>query len=296
VLIALLAGFIAIYAAMKVTGLVQPPGANSVTDTLNAVSADPFQGSIDLVKKGWENFKTFAYPGYLDPTAPTEGTRAHLDMFDAQAWGYLVMLLAAVGSFFVPRLGLSRREAFFHTWNLVLLIVASVTLYLPFGYYRILGAHVLLSVLVLVAFRRFAIVAVVLALNLIMVGSFLNAYGRWSPNFSLNQAGLAAERATIAKYMKYDPHARSPWCNTIALPTEIYDGRVTLIPPGFGVADVLVPPIVNPPRSEYVLLTADATNLAQGIDRSRLQELVALPDGTLYRNPDSECRARRTAQ
>ena len=181
------------------------------------------------------------------------------------------------------------REAAFHVVNLGVTTIAALVLYLPFGYYRVLGAHLLMSLLVLVAFRRLAVVAVVATTSALMVPSFLAGYERWEPNFKVDTAVVERERERFATLIRYDDAARNPWCNTLVLPFENFDWRVTVVPPGFGISYAITDDQPQPPRSRYVLLTDQATVLGRLVDRSRLRRLGSGEAGTLYENPGSEC-------
>jgi hypothetical protein len=286
------------FAATRLTSALQPPGQNAAIDSLTQLS-DPWAGLTTFARSTWTNLQVFLYPGALDPTAPIVREHGSLDFTGFQSW-QIVGLVAFVGLALVarvaPRLRLpaaitamAPREAFFHLVNLGVMTLAAFALYIPNGYYRVLGAHLLLSLLVLVAFRRIAVVAVIAVLNVMMIPSFRAGYERWGPNFHLDQAALASERAEFSRLIAYDGGAANPWCNTIFVPLELYDWRVTLIPPGLGIT-YAVPAV--PPRSRYLLLGDDPLSLAANVDRARLRSLGSFQAGKLYENPDSLCFSR----
>jgi hypothetical protein len=181
------------------------------------------------------------------------------------------------------------RESLFHVVNLGLMTIAALTLYLPTGYHRVLGAHLLLSVLVLIAFRRVVPVVAIAALNLIMFPSFLNAYDRWKPNFDLDTAAVSRERDAFARLIRYEPDARNPWCNTLLLPLKAYDWRVTLIPPGIGVSAAYTRNVAVPPKSRYVLITSNPVWFNAAVARTPLRPLGTFAAGMLYENSESAC-------
>jgi hypothetical protein len=299
---ALGAGALVLFLATKLTSALQPPGQNAALDALNRLTREPADSISLLADTTWENAKLFLYPGALDPTAPPVAIRGSLDLTGVQSWEIVALsvlaLLAAVASWrrsalLEPLRVVPIREALFHLVNLGVMTGAALTLYLPTGYYRVLGAHLLLSVLVLVASRRVAVVLAILAANLIMLPSFLNAYERWTPNFTVDQATVARERAGFATLIEYDPSPRNPWCNTLLMPVEVYDWRVTLVPRGIGIAYALSA-VPSPPKSRYVLLTADPFPLNSAVDTSRLIKLGSFTAGTLFLNPDSQCHSRST--
>ena len=291
-------GLVAAVLVVQVTNVLQPPGNNSVSDRLTAVRQDPIDGTWTLLKGTWEDAKLFAYAGGLDPTAPPATTRGTFDHTNVQSWEIVGLIVLAVVVLARVRGPIGRmlaaqasREALFHLLNLGLMLVAALTLYLPNGYYRVLGAHLLLSALVLVGFRRTVPVAVIVGLSVLMLPSFLTSYSRWSPNFAFDLRALAHDRAAFARLMPYDANGSSPWCNTMLVPVDVYDWRVTLVPAGIGVAYTLFAPLPEPPKSRYVLLPDANTTLNRDVDTSRLRRLGHFAAGTLYENPHGECRA-----
>jgi hypothetical protein len=293
---AVLAGTVFMFALLTLTSVLQPAGNNRSIDALTSVRDDPSEIG-PLARVTWENFEELLNPGIVDPTGPFPGP-GPLEAAFVQGWAIvglsvlaILALVAARWRVRVPeRLRtLGSREAAFHVVNLGVTTVAALTLYLPYGYYRVLGAHLLMSLLVLVAFRRMAVVAVVAIANAIMVPSFLAAYERWEPNFSVDTAVVERERERFATLVRYEDAPRNAWCNTLVLPFEHFDWRVTVVPPGIGISYAITDSQPQPPRSRYVLLTDDPTVLGRMTDRSRLRRLGSGEAGTLYENPRSEC-------
>jgi len=214
----------------------------------------------------------------------------------------MALLVAAVLAL-AGALGLSRlrvaaahlppREAAFHAVNLGGMTGAAVLLYLPYGYYRVLGAHLLLSLLVLVARWRIALVVPVVVVNLVLAPSFLDHFRRWEPNFAFDPVAVEVQRDRIASIVRYTPDAPSPWCNTLYLPVEAYDWRVTLIPAGFGIAYGLDRPLPAVPRSRYVLSPAIGTGPAPPLAGPHLRQLAEVPAGRIYENLRAGCRGER---
>jgi hypothetical protein len=175
-----------VVAAVQLTSALQPPGNNAAVDSLSRLTSDPSEALSSFARSTWANLKVFLYPGALDPTAPTFRERFSLDFTGIQSW-QIVGLVVFVALALVarrntrPRLpvavaAIPPREALVHIINLGAMTLAALALYLPSGYYRVLGAHLLLSLLVLVTFRRIGAVAVIAALNVVMLPSFLAAY------------------------------------------------------------------------------------------------------------------------
>ncbi len=180
------------------------------------------------------------------------------------------------------------REAGFHLVNLGVVTLAALALYLPFGYYRVLGAHLLLSLLVLVGCRRTAVAGVALVVNLALVVAFVQSYGRWGPDFRLDQNMLRTDRAAFARLIVYNRTAPSPWCNTVTLPVHLLDWRATLVPPGIGISYQLAPTVPKHPKARYILLLRGANPR-----NAAFRKLGSLAAGTVYENRASRCFAKR---
>lgn len=186
-------------------------------------------------------------------------------------------------------------EMLFHEYTLGSIVALSFILYLPEGYYRIFGTNLLISLLVLIAMRRFKLVGVVLLLNLVAFPTFLDQYQGWQPNFELNPDELKQQQRALGTFVHYDPDAPSPWCNTLLIPVENYDYRVTLIPAGIGVTwlwdrvedDLLIRP---PIQSRYLLMSGTQYDtLRQQVGYTPGELIAVFPFGNLYYNTATPC-------
>lgn len=302
VVVALAAGGVAAVALLRSVALWQPAGANSVADRLSRVGEEPVDGTRELLRLGADNLLALMLPGGradLDPTSQTAGPGAgSLDITAAQSWLILALLgLAALA--IAAALGWRRaraagallppREAAFHAVNLGGMTVASIFLYLPFGYFRVLGAHLLLSALVLVACRRAVLLAPIVVVNLLLVPNALDHLRRWEPNFAFVPAVVEQQRDELARYVRFTEDAPSPWCNTLYLPVAAYDWRVTLVPAGFGIAYGLDEPLPARPRSRYVLSPSFDGVPAPRLTSAGLRELAEVPAGRVYENVRAGC-------
>jgi hypothetical protein len=270
-------------ASLRITSLLQPAGINAGIDALNGFSANPAHGGVEIIRTALGDLKTFLAPGVLDPVAVPIQT-------GVQDWMIVAICLLALASLVAPgRLlrwpsaVLNGREAAVHLVNLGVTTLAALALYLPFGYYRVLGAHLLLSLLVLVGCRRTRILAVALAINIALVGAFMQSYGRWAPDFQLDQHMLKADRAAFARLLVYTRAGGNPWCNTLTLPVALLDWRATLVPPGIGISYELAPTVPARPKARYVLLR-------RAVPHAHFVKLGSFAAGTLYENRASLCR------
>jgi hypothetical protein len=195
-----------------------------------------------------------------------------------------------------PPAGYSPAELFFHIFNLGAIVAGTLTVYLMAGAYRVIGAHLLLSLLLMIRFRRLAPVAAVIVANALAAPSFAAVYREWKPNFSFDLKHLRTLRASVARHVAYDAGAPSPWCNTLLIPLTLYDYRVTLIPAGIGVSSIFswdpshVPEALHlPVKSRYLLLDDTTYQALEATGRLRVDRLDRLAIGTLYLNRDAVC-------
>jgi hypothetical protein len=296
---ALLAGGMLAVAAMGVTSLLQPPGHNSAIDALRRTLIDPTMGSSELARTTAENLKRLLFPGFLDPTAEFVVRGSPLSLTGVQSWLILGVTLVALVTLGIAlrKVHPSRvlhtmraRESLFHAINLGAVTAAALVLYLASGYFRVLGAHLLASAVVLVAMRRHLVVTVLVAANLSMLPDFLNHYERWEPNFTLDPISVERERERVSRFLQYDDAAHNGWCNTLVLPVDLFDWRVVVVPPGIGISYALTDDQPDPPRSRYVMLDRARSALREGpFDTSRLKRLGSFSGGSVFENPASEC-------
>jgi hypothetical protein len=297
---ALAAGAVVAFAVTKLTDTLQPRGYNSVVDAFATIRDDPVGGSETVLRLARANAHEFFNPGLLDPTSPSLW-RWQIETVRVQSWEIVLLVvffaLVPLTALVAPRLrratelgSIPVREAAFHVVNLGVATIAAIFVYLPMGYYRVLGAHLLVSLLVLIASRRFAAVAVIVALNLVTLPSFLRAYDHWRPNFNRNLSVLRAQREQLGRLIAYDPDAKSRWCNTLLIAIQAHDWRVTLVPPGIGISYAIGAGPKLPLRSRYVLLSRRRFPLNELVVTTPIRELGSVAGvGTVYENPDSDC-------
>jgi len=185
----------------------------------------------------------------------------------------------------------TRREWAFHALNLLPVTVASLALYLPPGFYRVMGASLLVSLAALVAFRRWRLLAVATLVSIVTFPSFLTLYRDWDENFRFEPRQIARQQKELAEVIKFRKDAPSAWCNTMLVPIDIFDWRVTLFPDGIGAtAAVFHDELKWPVKSEYFIVNAEVPEERLGYVRyERLERLGRFDVGTVYRNLDSEC-------
>jgi hypothetical protein len=177
----------------------------------------------------------------------------------------------------------------FHLFNLVSIVSLAMLLYLAEGFSRVFAPHLLVSLLLLIAFNRFWLVVVVISSNLLVIGSFLNEYQLNKQNFMVDRSELAEFQQIIEKYVIYDANTSNSWCNTLLIDAHSYDSRVIIFPAGIGISFLRRFNLDFPLKSQYFLLDEDILlRLGESVN---VELLVQLPIGNLYRNMDANCES-----
>jgi hypothetical protein len=182
-----------------------------------------------------------------------------------------------------------RPACLFAALSLAVLVACVVVLYSAGTWrdYRVIGPHLLLSLLVLAASSAWRCSFVVAVANLLIAVPFLSAFvdmhrGRVIPE---------AETVDLSGYVAYDP-AAGPWTNTLLVPAA-RTWPLLKVPAGVGVTIVVesgyrttaTATFPLPPRSGYVLLSA-AKAASWQEKGCHLQLVGETPAGHLYRNLD----------
>jgi hypothetical protein len=175
------------------------------------------------------------------------------------------------------------------------LLFAGFIFYLQEGFYRTFAPTMLIFYLLQVFRRNYRSLSVFLVLNLLFFSSYMNFYGHVG-DFQIIRADYTRGfvdgpqiQAEIERFIRFDPDAISPWCNTMLIPLDYYDARLILVPPGIGISYILQPSTFQfPAKSRYILFDADTYEIYK--NDVNLEHLTSLPIGDLYLNFDVNCR------
>lgn len=187
-------------------------------------------------------------------------------------------------------------ERVFHAINLLGIIAANIILYdvLDWRDYRVIRPHMLVSALLLIAFQRYRWVILLIMSNLLFLlpfdGNFPTAWRELNEgNYTTLRQPLIAD--DVSQLLVYDASAPSGWCNTLlVIPTDlIFELDVRTIPAGIGLSltNQNFDSITLPPKSQYLLLDDDMYDKMK--DELRLEHLLKMPTGALYKNLDADC-------
>jgi hypothetical protein len=186
-------------------------------------------------------------------------------------------------------------EYAFHLYNLAGIVLAHFILYDVGRWrdYRVIAAHLLLSLLVLLAFKRWRVVGLLIASNLVCIGFFLNTYtGFMRPKLTGDRALTAQTESALHQMIYYDSAAPSGWCNTLLFQVGDYQSFLTGVPAGIGLTFFVQTEDANLHwRSRYVLLRQADYEAVQKLPHPpRLERVGALlNDRQLYLNRDAPC-------
>jgi len=182
------------------------------------------------------------------------------------------------------------KEWFFHLYNLISILGASLVFYLSGGYYRVFAPYLLLSGILLIAFKHYRMAIILIVIGLLGAGTFLRIYSEFGANFfDYTPEEIEQLQAPYDQYLAYDPQADA-WCNTVLVPVAFLDNRSTFVPPGMGISFfVTVGEQPIPVRSAYLML--DGLSYEVLHRQVNLRYLADIPGGKLYRNMDVDCSA-----
>jgi CDP-diglyceride synthetase len=211
----------------------------------------------------------------------------------------LVMTLALRGSgrrlpFWVVS---TPRELAFHLYNLIVILVASFFLYIigTFGDYRVVGLHLLLTLVLLV--MSYHLLSPLIFVNLFFflgLPFFFNAsdYFAYYDGMRFGDHERVQD-IRLPEELRYDPEAPSPWCNTLIIDVILYRDFLVAVPPGIGISWVMSFKDWQGEalKSRYVWMRGSQDDNETLIAKKgwSLRYLSDMPQGQLYLNEASAC-------
>ena len=285
--IAIVAGGLSAVIVYLLVSFTSSPGHNVIIVRVGTFGISPLSALQNLSKIAIDNLNT----SFLGTTDLQHLNIDHVQGIQIAILGISALVLAFPAREFRSRLTTKPLEMHFHLYNLGLIIILSVVMYISDGFYRIFGLHILLSLLLLIAFRRLALVTVVVIISILMIGTFGIRYrDTILPNLVQDISAIEASRQQLANLIPYEPDA-DPWCNTLLLPGKLRDNRILYVPAGIGISffgGVPAPTADNPIRSHYLLLD-DSSFQYLSTGYFHVQQLASMRYGVLYRNTDVVC-------
>jgi hypothetical protein len=263
------------------------PGNNSIFARVGMLSSSPVEGLQviwNAVKVNLENMLRIDDLHWLD-LVKVEFIQFFVLLFGLGLGGQLFLSAKSPAKIsFEPS-----KEWLFHVYILTSILAASLIFYLSNGYSRVFAPYMLLSGMLLIAFRHFRLIMIVIVIGLLGSGIFLRTY---SSEFSANFFQYTPEqieqlKAPYEQYLVYEAQA-DPWCNTVLTQALFLDNRMTFIPAGIGISFFLtVGDQPLPIKSQYLML--DPLSYEVLHPDVNMAFLADIPGGKLYRNMDVDC-------
>jgi hypothetical protein len=280
-------GVLAISVYMAVSAM-SSPGHNVIIERLSTFNTSPLAAIQDLVTAALKN---------LDGSFLGSSIIQNVSIIQLQGIQIAVILITALAFAFPapnvhPQTHTKPLENGFHFYNLGVIILISIFMYLSNGFFKVFGIHVLLSLMLLIAFRRLATITVIIAVSILMIGTFAEPYRDYiGRNVTEDRQAIETTRQEWSKWISYEPDAE-PWCNTILFPQNLLNVRILYVPAGMGVTfyTYLHPTAKKPIHSHYLLLDQAALDDFRK-DTIHLQPIAVTAGATLYRNLDATCPA-----
>ena len=270
--------------AVFITGYLVPPMNNSIFSNLKASFVS---GPQVLLQAMWGQVEAMFSIKQLSPNSAVM-----FQIFAIVGWN--LVRLARQIRLKVSWASIVQSRAVFEIYNMSMLVIAGFMFYLQMGFSRTFAPSMMVVYLLQVAKKDYKFLGTFLAINVMFFSSYMTfPWGEEDPqvikmDFTAKFPQLASSQAKIEKLVVYDPAARNSWCNTLLIPLDFYDYRVTVIPPGIGISCIHNPVDIKfPIKSNYLLL--NPVTYAALSDKSNLVLLDSLPIGDLYRNLDSGC-------
>ncbi|MBC7814474.1 MAG: hypothetical protein H7175_25180 [Burkholderiales bacterium] len=184
------------------------------------------------------------------------------------------------------------KENVFHFLNLSIVFAAIIVAYDMFSWrdYRIIAPHLLVSLLLLVAFRRWRLVMLVIIVGTLTFPKFRESYP--VDSFTYPPERIAAFAESIEGALAYEPEQNNAWCNTLLLHgSHLLGPALTAIPAGIGLSVLrAVDTMPDTLKSRYVLIDDQTYAVfAETLDAMPLEPLAQTELGTLYLNGNADC-------
>jgi len=271
-------GAVLILCAFAIHNQLAAPYPNFASELLGAFSVSPVRGLSLLFDHAWLSLGNF-----VDPSHHTLWLMIRIQIVITLVWACALLAKR-------PRDGSNGREGSLILAGSGLLLIMTVLLYDVFGWrdFRLFAPVLLLSMLVFIAQRRYLVLGLLLAINVLVAPSFLGAYSGLfsSTRYDSATAEVQAFADEIAPVVQFEANADG-WQNTILAPLGIAANRKMLgVPAGIGISWFEFPPRLGEIKSRYLLL--DGRSRSALGRRPGLRYIKATALGDLYVNRTGE--------
>jgi hypothetical protein len=190
----------------------------------------------------------------------------------------------------------------FDTYNVITLLSAGMLFYLVDGFPRAFIPPLLVLALLQIAQKKYKLVNAILVLNILFSPSVINYQGdnyfgnlkSWRIDYTAQHPEIPRLQTAFKELMAFDHKTDNSWCNTVLVPLDYYDYRVTTFPPGIGISYFINLPVRQAHlKSKYLLFDQKTFEIITQNENLHTELLASLPVGNLYYNLDSGCELRR---
>lgn len=184
-------------------------------------------------------------------------------------------------------------EVLFHLINIAGILLANLLIYfyVEGRDFRTIGPHLLLSLILLILFKRYRLVFPVLMIFVFGFPNMLQSHVIWKqPHFVELQFDYESYERQLAENNIVYIETDNGWCNTV-----IYSPRFRNLPEylislngGFGLTQLgTIEDYDDVPKSQYLILENEI--ISDALEIWNLEPLITLPYGIIYRNLDADC-------
>lgn len=195
---------------------------------------------------------------------------------------------------FITELKNTPVENILNATNLIAILLASVILYevIQWREIRTIAPHVLFTLLLLLAFRHYRVIFIILIVGLLALPNFIRSYQVWGETHSYDEQAIMAFPESVKDVLTADTTASNAWCNTLLIKLGkdalIYP-ELMYIPTKIGISFFIEDRFLaeNTIKSKYVLIPEDV--YTANADHLKFELLKTTSIGNLYLNPQAEC-------
>lgn len=261
-----------------------PPVNNSIFATLGGNNPSIF---IAVLEHFLREFRDLVRPGHVTPGLAT--------IFIVMILlGYSILDLSNKIGQKQPIETLLKSQAFFDFYNMATLLLAGMTLYLADGFYRVFFPPLMISIFMQIAQRNYRFIKIMVIFSLLfapLMATYNNDLHGTKINYTNKMEEVSASKPILDSLVVFNETTNNPWCNTILITLDFYDGRLTALNPGIGISYILFHPLETIPiQSHYLLLAQEDHDKLLEEYNLRAVQLASLPIGNLYQNLDSDCK------
>jgi hypothetical protein len=290
--VSLILSILVIGLAVATSALISPPGLNSIIYVLSGFKGGLLQGISTLL--GWIEYnfadylknKSILYLGFFMQVFGL--VLYYLFFLTKIVIGYIKRNIKSVSG------DICFSEAAFHIYNVGVVTIAIVLSYFLDNASRILGPHLLITLLLMLMFRRYSPFIIAIIINCILIPAFLVEFRvYWRESFLSDKQRILEVQKDMESYIQYRDDAQNAWCNTMLISHEYVYDQFLITPPGIGIQYIAVGKVKElelPLKSRYLVLDDEKVSRLRSMGQFNIELLGTLINGrNLYRNLDSSC-------